>query len=144
MAPTTGSQLDAHDEQIKQLQIDVSDIKSSLEADRVVNREFQAMVLELLKPMGKKSGDSGDGSALVFSSGGGNDSASGVVAGGAIGSGSGVHSGSPKEDSTGAPWAVKKVKLPEFTGFDPQGWIQKANLYFDVNSISDELRLRLA
>ncbi|KAL4570019.1 hypothetical protein LXL04_025668 [Taraxacum kok-saghyz] len=43
------------------------------------------------------------------------------------------------------PWAVKKVKLPEFYGYDPQGWIQKASLYFDINGISSsELRVRLA
>ncbi|KAD3337688.1 hypothetical protein E3N88_33208 [Mikania micrantha] len=39
--------------------------------------------------------------------------------------------------------AVKKVQLPEFSGFDPQGWLQQANLYFDFNNTSDELRLRL-
>ncbi|KAL6530277.1 hypothetical protein OROHE_014630 [Orobanche hederae] len=31
------------------------------------------------------------------------------------------------------PWATKKVKLPEFHGFDPQGWLQKAILYFEIN-----------
>ncbi|KAD5508876.1 hypothetical protein E3N88_16579 [Mikania micrantha] len=50
----------------------------------------------------------------------------------------------PTESSTGLPWAVKKIKLPEFSGFDPQGWIQKATLYFDINNTPDELRIRLA
>ncbi|KAL4583236.1 hypothetical protein LXL04_007804 [Taraxacum kok-saghyz] len=31
------------------------------------------------------------------------------------------------------PWAVKKIKLPEFAAFDPQGWLQKALLYFEIN-----------
>jgi hypothetical protein len=44
----------------------------------------------------------------------------------------------------GIPWAVKKIKLPEFSGFDPQGWIQKATLYFDVNRTPEDVRLRLA
>ncbi|KAJ0547247.1 putative retrotransposon gag domain-containing protein [Helianthus annuus] len=39
---------------------------------------------------------------------------------------------------------MKKVKLPEFFGFDPQGWIQKATLYFNINRTPDNLRLRLA
>ncbi|KAD1443144.1 hypothetical protein E3N88_42815 [Mikania micrantha] len=38
----------------------------------------------------------------------------------------------------------KEVELPEFSGFDPQGWIQKATLYFDINKTPDELRIRLA
>ncbi|KAL4565288.1 hypothetical protein LXL04_029376 [Taraxacum kok-saghyz] len=42
------------------------------------------------------------------------------------------------------PWAAKKVKLPEFYGFDPQGWLQKASLYFDINAIPSDLRIRLA
>ncbi|KAL4567311.1 hypothetical protein LXL04_022892 [Taraxacum kok-saghyz] len=46
--------------------------------------------------------------------------------------------------SGGFPWSVKKVKLPEFHGFDPQGWIQKANLYFDINDVDPNLRIRLA
>jgi len=44
----------------------------------------------------------------------------------------------------GLPWAVKKIKLPEFQGFDPQGWIQKASLYFDINQTPPHLRVRLA
>ncbi|KAL8255039.1 hypothetical protein R6Q59_033260 [Mikania micrantha] len=46
---------------------------------------------------------------------------------------SGTESGSSDPPSE-LPWAVKKVKLPEFSGFDPQSWIQKANLYFDINN----------
>ncbi|KAD4178793.1 hypothetical protein E3N88_27384 [Mikania micrantha] len=41
------------------------------------------------------------------------------------------------------PGAVKKVQLLEFSGFNPQGWIQTANLYFDFNHTSDELHLTL-
>jgi hypothetical protein len=94
------------------------------------------MVLELLKPKGKKSGDSGDGSAIVFSAGGGSGSGGG--------SDSGWGADRTWDPPTYLPWVVKKVKLPEFSGFDPQGWINKANLYFDINGTSDELRLRLA
>ncbi|KAD4586644.1 hypothetical protein E3N88_24245 [Mikania micrantha] len=65
------------------------------------------------------------------------------------GSSGGVFSGSgggagPTETPTGLLWAVKKVKLLEFSGFDPQGWIQNANLYFDINKTPDDLRIRLA
>ncbi|KAJ0575688.1 hypothetical protein HanIR_Chr05g0215621 [Helianthus annuus] len=45
--------------------------------------------------------------------------------------------------SHGLPYAVKKVKLPEFNGFDPQGWITKACLYFEINETPDNLRLKL-
>ncbi|KAL4567619.1 hypothetical protein LXL04_023208 [Taraxacum kok-saghyz] len=33
--------------------------------------------------------------------------------------------------------------LPEFDGVDPQGWIQRANCYFDLNGISSNLRIQL-
>lgn len=49
----------------------------------------------------------------------------------------------PPPSST-LPWAAKKIKLPEFFGFDPQGWIQKALLFFEINNIDDSLRIRLA
>ncbi|KAJ9558566.1 LOW QUALITY PROTEIN: hypothetical protein OSB04_013180 [Centaurea solstitialis] len=42
------------------------------------------------------------------------------------------------------PWAAKKVKLPEFSGFDPQGWMTKAELYFDIHGIAPQFRIRLA
>lgn len=44
----------------------------------------------------------------------------------------------------GLPWAVKKIKLPEFYGSDPQGWIQKVNLYFEINGTPPNLPIRLA
>ncbi|KAD6454165.1 hypothetical protein E3N88_08871 [Mikania micrantha] len=55
---------------------------------------------------------------------------------------SGTESGSSDPPSE-LPWAVKKVKLPEFSGFDPQSWIQKANLYFDINNAADDIHLHL-
>lgn len=42
------------------------------------------------------------------------------------------------------PWAAKKIKLPEFFGFDPQGWIKKAELYFEIHGTPPQLRMRLA
>lgn len=48
------------------------------------------------------------------------------------------------QKSSGLPWSVKKIKLPEFNGFDPQGWIQKATLFFDINGTPPQFRLRLA
>ncbi|KAL6567362.1 hypothetical protein OROGR_001030 [Orobanche gracilis] len=46
--------------------------------------------------------------------------------------------------SSAIPWATKKVKLPEFHGFDPQGWLQKALLYFEIGGITSDLRLGVA
>ena len=40
--------------------------------------------------------------------------------------------------------AAKKVKLPEFGGYDPRGWISKAELYFEIHGTAPELRIRLA
>jgi hypothetical protein len=118
METRTAQRLDAQDQQIKQLQSDLSAMKTSWEADRLENSEFRKVVLDMLKKAEKgpilASPDSG-----IFSSDGGSGSSNG----------SGSHGIPPR----GVPWAVKKIKLPEFTGFDPQGWIQKAKLYFDIN-----------
>ncbi|KAM0045658.1 putative retrotransposon gag domain-containing protein [Helianthus debilis subsp. tardiflorus] len=124
------SRLDAHEQQIHQLQSDVAEIKASLTTlneDRAESAEFRKVVLAWMKSQEKKHMDDslGSGSSgMVFSTSG------------------------PKSDSSdppsGLPWAVKKVKLPEFSGFDPQGWIQKANLFFDLNQTPDASRLQLA
>ncbi|XP_076920920.1 uncharacterized protein LOC143582177 [Bidens hawaiensis] len=131
METRTNTRLDSQESQIKQLQSDVAEIRSSLthiEADRAESAEFRKVVLSWMRQFEKKPSDSsGSGSGvsgMEFSS-----------------------SGSPHASTvtpSGLPWAVKKVKLPEFFGFDPQGWIQKASQYFDINNTPDELRLRLA
>lgn len=38
----------------------------------------------------------------------------------------------------------KKVKLPVFEGDDPVGWITRAEIYFDVQKTSEEMRVKLA
>ncbi|CAJ2651202.1 unnamed protein product [Trifolium pratense] len=38
----------------------------------------------------------------------------------------------------------KKVKLPVFDGDDPVAWITRAEIYFDVQNTSDEMRVKLA
>ncbi|PNX91472.1 pentatricopeptide repeat-containing protein [Trifolium pratense] len=40
--------------------------------------------------------------------------------------------------------AGKKVKLPLFDGDDPVAWITRAEIYFDVQNTSDEMRVKLA
>ncbi|KAD4179502.1 hypothetical protein E3N88_28093 [Mikania micrantha] len=130
METRTNSRLDAQDVQIKQLQNDVLDIKASLqilEDDRAESVEFRKVVLAWMKHQEKQHTDGSSGSGFS----------------GNFFSNSGLKQGLD-DSSTGVPWAVKKVKLPEFTGFDPQGWITKANLYFDINNTNDPLRLRLA
>ncbi|KAD4585733.1 hypothetical protein E3N88_23334 [Mikania micrantha] len=124
------TRLDAQDQQIQKINAEIAEMKSSLqvlEADRVASVEFRQFMLAWVKKQEKQKGDGNSGS----------------------GSSGGVFSnpdnqGDSGERPTGVPWAVKKVKLPEFSGFDPQGWIQKVNLYFDINDTPDELRLRLA
>ncbi|KAL4574557.1 hypothetical protein LXL04_021390 [Taraxacum kok-saghyz] len=41
---------------------------------------------------------------------------------------------------TTLPWAAKKIQLPDFSGFDPQGWIQKASLYFEIHGLQDDVK----
>ena len=38
----------------------------------------------------------------------------------------------------------KKVKLPLFDGDDPVAWITRAEIYFDVQNTSDDMRVKLA
>jgi hypothetical protein len=40
--------------------------------------------------------------------------------------------------------AGKKVKLPVFDGEDPVAWITRAEIYFDVQNTSDDMRVKLA
>lgn len=55
-----------------------------------------------------------------------------------------------QEDSTGdsshseSRLAGKKVKLPPFEGEDPIAWITRAEIYFDVQNTSEEMRVKLA
>lgn len=55
-----------------------------------------------------------------------------------------------QEDSTGdsshseSRLAGKKVKLPLFEGEDPVAWITRAEIYFDVQNTSEEMRVKLA
>ncbi|KAJ0483065.1 putative retrotransposon gag domain-containing protein [Helianthus annuus] len=124
------ARLDAHEQQIHQLQSDVAEIKASLTAlneDRADFVEFRKAVLAWMKSQEKKHVDDSSGSgssSIVFSK-------------------FGPKSGS-SDPPSGLPWTVKKVHLPEFSGFDPQGWIQKANLFFDLNQTPDASRLQLA
>lgn len=146
--------LEQHEEQIQRLQSDVTEIKSvlkTLEEDRLEAGEFRKAMMGWLKQQGKQtdSGASNFNSGLFSELGGGSGSGAG---GGGFGSGggSGLGGGSkgggeiPQGGAVVVPWTVKKVKLPEFYGFDPQGWIQKANLFFDINGTPADLRIRLA
>jgi hypothetical protein len=40
--------------------------------------------------------------------------------------------------------AGKKVKLPVFEGDDPVAWITRAEIYFDVQNTTDDMRVKLA
>ncbi|KAD4983041.1 hypothetical protein E3N88_19712 [Mikania micrantha] len=121
---TQNTRLDTHDQQIKQLQLDVAEIKQMIADDRNESSEFRKVMLSWVKQLEKRP---------------------------ASPNGTGPHVEDPfhtpppfHPHPPPLPWAVKKVKLPEFSGFDPQGWIKKANLYFDINQTPDELRLKLA
>ncbi|KAD4585314.1 hypothetical protein E3N88_22915 [Mikania micrantha] len=124
------TRLDAQEQLIQKLNADVLEMKStlqSLEADRAESVEFRQVMLAWMKKQEKQKFEGSSGS--------------GVLGGHAF---NGEYTWDGEDRPTGLPWAVKKVKLPEFSGFDPQGWIQKANLYFDINHTPDELRIRLA
>ncbi|KAM0043609.1 putative nucleotidyltransferase, Ribonuclease H [Helianthus debilis subsp. tardiflorus] len=135
METRTNTRLDTQDAQIKQLQTvtsqlqsDVAEIRNSFksfEAERSESSEFRKVVLSWMAKQEKKADSSDSGDSVVFT-------------------GFGTPPGPSNTSDSPLPWAVKKVKLPEFSGFDPQGWIQKANLYFDLNRTSDDARLQLA
>lgn len=40
--------------------------------------------------------------------------------------------------------SAKKVELPAFDGWDPVAWITRAEMYFDVQRTSEEVRIKLA
>ncbi|XP_065852749.1 uncharacterized protein [Euphorbia lathyris] len=44
----------------------------------------------------------------------------------------------------GAPFSVPKVKIPQFSGVDPRGWVTKAELYFRVYHTLATMKLTLA
>ncbi|KAL8249810.1 hypothetical protein R6Q59_006678 [Mikania micrantha] len=130
MDTCAANRLEVQEQQIKQLQSDVQEIKTmlqSIEGDRVESAEFRQVVLVWMKQQEKRNVDGSSGSGFssgIFSS-----------------------SGTPpisSDSMSGLPWAVKKVKLPEFSGFDPQGWIQKANVYFDINQTPNDLRVLIS
>ncbi|KAD5960576.1 hypothetical protein E3N88_12048 [Mikania micrantha] len=122
------SRLEVHEQQIKQLQSDVAEIKQLMTDDRTESSEFRKVMLAWIKQYEKKPESSSSGS----------DAGPTLVDPFHTPPFDSSHHSSP------LPWAVKKVKLPEFSGFDPQGWIKKVNLYFDINQIPDDLRLKLA
>lgn len=37
---------------------------------------------------------------------------------------------------------VKKVELPGFDGFDPVGWISRAETYFEVHNTDDLMKIK--
>ncbi|KAM0042733.1 putative nucleotidyltransferase, Ribonuclease H [Helianthus debilis subsp. tardiflorus] len=135
METRSNTRLDTQDAQIKQLQTvttqlqsDVAEIRNSFkafEAERSESSEFRKVVLSWMAKQEKKVDSLDSGDSVVFT-------------------GFGTPPGPSSTSDSPLPWAVKKVKLPEFSGFDPQGWIQKANLYFDLNRTSDDARLQLA
>ncbi|MCI19842.1 retrotransposon gag protein, partial [Trifolium medium] len=47
----------------------------------------------------------------------------------------------PQEESR---LSGKKVKLPVFDGEDPVAWITRAEIYFDVQNTTEEMRVKLA
>lgn len=40
--------------------------------------------------------------------------------------------------------AIKKIELPNFDGFDPVGWLTRANRYFALNYTRDDMKIHLA
>ncbi|KAD5316960.1 hypothetical protein E3N88_16906 [Mikania micrantha] len=130
METRTNTCLDAQELQIKQLQSDVVEIKNTpkvLEEDRLESGEFRKVVLAWMKHQEKQHVEGSPGSGTFSNP----HSHFGPILG-------------PSDSSSGVPWAVKKIQLPEFSGFDPQGWIQKATLYFEINNTPEDLRIRLA
>ncbi|KAD6454476.1 hypothetical protein E3N88_09182 [Mikania micrantha] len=124
------TRLDAQEQLIQKMNSEFQEMKSTLqvlESDRAESVEFRQVMLAWMKKQEKQKFEGSSGSGVL---------------GGHVYNGDSTWNG--EDRPIGFPWAAKKVKLPEFSGFDPQGWIQKANLYFDINHTPDDLRIRLA
>lgn len=142
MEDWVNSRLDIHEEQLQQLQSTLEDIRSVWEVDRLEERNFRKFMLNWIQQQEKKS----VGVSILSS-----DSEPYVtdpVTPTSLGEKQAGEDISPfqstLESSSGLPIAVKEEKLPEFFGFDPQGWLQKANVYFAINGTPLHLRIRLA
>lgn len=132
------SRLDQHEEQLLKLQSDVQEIKSvvqALDSDRLDEAEFRKFVMSWVKQQDKQTSFESGGVSVL----------SGVSSNPQNPPGSGSSNNGPQSGPTDLlPWVAKKVKLPEFCGFDPQGWFQKAELYFEIHGTPNHLRIRLA
>ncbi|KAD3640397.1 hypothetical protein E3N88_29620 [Mikania micrantha] len=123
----TYDRLEVQEQQIHQLQADVNEIKTtlhSLEVERGEYAEFRKIILAWMQFHEKQQIDRSSGtsnSSGLFSSS--NSNSRSIAA------------------PMGVPGAATQLQLPVFNGFDPQGWLKQANLYFD--NIPDELRLHL-
>ncbi|KAL4590581.1 hypothetical protein LXL04_003515 [Taraxacum kok-saghyz] len=145
--------LDDHDLLLQQIQSDMEALKMSMtqgqidaKKEQAANAEFRKLMIDWMamqdKPVNRDgSGSSGSGSTTVQ-----RPINQPVNPPPPLIDPLKVTDGEPiPPPNSTIPWAVKKVELPEFYGYDPQGWIQKASLYFDINGISSsELRVRLA
>ncbi|XP_024971758.1 uncharacterized protein LOC112510537 [Cynara cardunculus var. scolymus] len=130
------NRLKQHEEHIQRLQSDIQEIKVGMQAwesERAEEAEFRKMLMASVKQQGvqpnlESGGPSGasNGSSIPHNSQGMSPPLQGD---------SSLSSGPRWGSSDMLPWAAKKVKLPEFYGFDPQGWIQKAELYFDIHDL---------
>ncbi|KAL6581229.1 hypothetical protein OROMI_007152 [Orobanche minor] len=137
------SHLADHDEQISKLQGDIAALRAEFSAEREEAAEFRRIMREWMKPSGKgakptvdeSSGNPADQPVIIDSPFEGTPK---------NGSGSSDFSTGRLVATESLPWAVKKISLPDFYGFDPQGWLQKAAIYFDINGTPPHLRLRLA
>ena len=157
------ARLDHHEEQLKQLQSDVLEIKTAIKAwetDRAEEEEFRKIVMAWVKQQGKQpnqdvGGPSRDSSGstilptplvgnIPVSQGGVTPISEFHQGGGIAMTGGSPLFGLQSDSPQGFPWAAKKIKLPEFHGFDPQGWIKKADLYFEIHGTPPHLCIRLA
>ncbi|KAL6578234.1 hypothetical protein OROMI_010562 [Orobanche minor] len=127
------NRLDQHEEQILKIQADLEGIRSEFARDREATGEFQKFMMSWVKRQEKSPDPDSEvvtQTPTLFNRPEGGGSSGGVML--------------QKSEPPGDMWAVKKVKLPDFSGFDPQGWLQKANLYFELNRTPPHLRIRLA
>jgi len=51
---------------------------------------------------------------------------------------------SEEEEEEGVKTWAKRVELPTFEGIDPQGWVSRAEKFFEVQNVSAKEKLKLA
>lgn len=112
--PKMGDRMDALETQMVDVETQMVDVKATLQTLAQQMQQQSAVLSDLCKQVGQKNTNQESGGPMGESS---------------------------HEESR---LSGKKVKLPLFEGDDPVAWITRAEIYFDVQNTTDEMRVKLS